>query len=61
MNKAGSTQKQYSGVVNAFKTIIKEEGAGALYKGFVPICFRKLLWCSVFFGGYETIEKIMLI
>jgi len=52
MNSAGGTQ-QYTGIAHAFSTIISEEGVSALYKGFVPIVVRKVLWCSIFFVTYE--------
>jgi hypothetical protein len=52
MNSAGS-EKQYSGVVNAGARILSEEGPFALYKGFLPICVRKLIWCGIFFVTYE--------
>ena len=52
MNTAGG-QIQYTGMLNAGITILKAEGPTALYKGFAPICVRKVLWCSVFFVAYE--------
>mmetsp|Transcript_12361 Transcript_12361/g.15330 ORF Transcript_12361/g.15330 Transcript_12361/m.15330 type:complete len:280 (-) Transcript_12361:513-1352(-) len=42
MNSAGSTH-EYSGVVDAFTSIVRTEGPGALYKGFIPISVRKPL------------------
>ncbi|CAJ1430110.1 unnamed protein product, partial [Effrenium voratum] len=39
MNAAGG-QKQYRGMVHAFSRILVDEGAAALYKGFLPICVR---------------------
>lgn len=55
MNSAGG-QQQYSGIVDAGCQIVKQEGPLALYKGFLPICIRKLLWCGVFFVSYEQIR-----
>jgi hypothetical protein len=59
MNSAGSSGKKYNGVMQALTTIVKEEGASALYKGFAPICARKLVWCATFFVGYENIREAM--
>ena len=56
MNQAGKQIQEYSGVVNAFSTILRTEGMGALYKGFVPIVVRKVIWCSVFFVTYEQLR-----
>lgn len=55
MNAAGGA-KQYSGIVDAGCQIVKQEGPLALYKGFIPICVRKLIWCATFFVSYEQIR-----
>merc|ERR1719335_973656 len=58
MNTAGG-EKQYSGMINAGVTIFREEGLFALYKGFVPILCRKVVWCTVFFVTYERIRAVI--
>lgn len=58
MNAAGGEQ-QYRGVLHAGSSILSEEGPSALYKGFLPICVRKLVWCAVFFVSYEKIRSGM--
>lgn len=55
MNNAGG-EKAYRGMFHAGSSILKEEGFLALYKGFVPICTRKLIWCASFFVSYEKIR-----
>jgi len=55
MNAAGG-QKQYSGMLQAGYRILADEGPVALYKGFLPICVRKLIWCATFFVSYEQIR-----
>ena len=45
-----------AGVLDAFGTIVRHEGVLALYKGFVPIVVRKVLWCSAFFLCYERLR-----
>ncbi len=59
MNGAGQGAKarQYKGVVDAGTSIVREEGASALYKGFIPICVRKVIWCSSFFVLYEQFRS----
>ena len=63
MNRAGrqaaeSSQKiPYKGFLDALRRITYEEGIGALYKGFVPICIRKTVWCTVFFVSFEQIRR----
>eukprot|EP00040_Diaphanoeca_grandis_P027584 m.157254 g.157254 ORF g.157254 m.157254 type:complete len:292 (-) comp31045_c0_seq1:328-1203(-) len=54
MNQAGATHA-YDGMLDAIVSIPRQEGFAALYKGFLPILARKLVWCSVFFVAYEKI------
>lgn len=44
---------RYTGVLDAFMRIPKNEGLGALYKGFGPLAARKILWTVVYFMAYE--------
>ena len=55
MGAAGGP-RGYAGVLDAFATIVRTEGVLALYKGFVPIVVRKVLWCSAFFLCYERLR-----
>lgn len=55
MNSAGG-EKQYHGMFHAGYRIFLDEGPGALYKGFLPICMRKVIWCGVFFVMYERLR-----
>lgn len=55
MNQAGK-QHAYNGMFHATRTILKEEGGMAFYKGFVPIIVRKILWCASFFVTYENVR-----
>ena len=47
---------RYAGPLDALRSILRDEGAAALYKGFVPIVVRKVLWCSIFFVTYEQLR-----
>ena len=49
--------QQYHGVRHAFVTIVTREGPEALYKGFVPVLTRKILWCTSFFLTYEALTS----
>mmetsp|Transcript_43453 Transcript_43453/g.120773 ORF Transcript_43453/g.120773 Transcript_43453/m.120773 type:complete len:289 (-) Transcript_43453:181-1047(-) len=55
MNAAGGEQ-QYRGMLHAGYRILLDEGPVALYKGFLPICVRKLIWCATFFVSYEQLR-----
>jgi len=63
MNQAGGASKQYSGMMEALfhpsKSIVANEGFTALYKGFTPIFWRKIVWCSAFFVVYERLRDVL--
>ena len=58
MNMAGG-QQAYASMASGLVTIAREEGFGALYKGFLPIFVRKVVWCSSFFVVYEFARREM--
>ena len=62
MNQLGGKQgvELYSGVINAFVTIFKNEGIGAFYKGFVPLYFRLSPWNVAFFMSFEFYKSKLL-
>mmetsp|Transcript_15386 Transcript_15386/g.30253 ORF Transcript_15386/g.30253 Transcript_15386/m.30253 type:complete len:290 (+) Transcript_15386:27-896(+) len=57
MNSAGGA-KEYSGMLDAGTSILKQEGVSALYKGFIPIFVRKVIWVTAFFVSYEQLRPI---
>ena len=60
MNEAGSSAKG-SVSSNMFvrgTNIFREEGVSAMYSGFLPICIRKVLWCTAFFVSYEYLLPV---
>eukprot|EP00913_Durusdinium_trenchii_P023051 g21643.t1 len=59
MNAAGSDQA-YRGIVHAGFCILRDEGFLALYKGFLLIVCRKLIWCTVFFVIYERLLRALI-
>jgi solute carrier family 25 uncoupling protein 8/9 len=48
-----SSPDSYTGVVNAFTSMFKEEGVGAFYKGFIPNYVRISLWSTTCFIAME--------
>lgn len=59
MNAAGSDQA-YKGIMHTAYSILRDEGFLALYKGFLLIVCRKLIWCTVFFVIYERLLRAMV-
>ena len=45
------------GATTAIQDLLRNEGPSALYKGFFPIFWRKLIWCSVFFVSFEQLRE----
>ena len=59
MNNAGSTQQYRAGVFSALYSIATEEGMRGLHGGFVPIFWRKLFYCTIFFVSYEKLRVLL--
>jgi len=51
----GAEMRRYSGVIDAFVNIPKQEGIGALYRGFWPLAARKVVWTVCYFMAYEHV------
>ena len=58
MNQAGGSNREYQGIISSFMHIVKHDGFGTLYSGFIPICARKAIWTSIFFVFYEKINSM---
>lgn len=51
-----SSPDSYTGVVNAFTRMLKEEGPTVFYKGFIPNFFRLSTWSCTCFIAMEKIK-----
>ncbi|XP_056163063.1 folate transporter 1, chloroplastic-like isoform X1 [Syzygium oleosum] len=52
--------RPYSGFYDAFRTIMKEEGWRALYKGIVPSLFLQVSHAAIQFTSYEELRKVVI-
>lgn len=52
-------QLKYTGLVQCFTTIFKEEGMAALYGGLVPHMLRVVPSAAIMFGTYEGVLKLL--
>ncbi|XAR73825.1 hypothetical protein NMG60_11007923 [Bertholletia excelsa] len=52
--------RPYSGLYDAVKTILKEEGGRALYKGLVPSLFLQVTHGAIQFTAYEEFRKAII-
>ena len=61
MNAAGGNKDavQYTGVIDCFMKLPRQEGVTALYRGFWPIAARKVLWTVCYFLCYEQALKVV--
>jgi len=58
--QTGDSPHCYRGMFHAFQTIIKEEGAIALYKGWVPSVIGVIPYVGLNFSVYETLKDWMM-
>lgn len=49
--------ERYAGVIDCFVRMPRLEGISSLYKGFIPIAARKVLWTVAYFLLYEQTLK----
>ncbi|KAF2757292.1 mitochondrial carrier protein-like protein rim2 [Pseudovirgaria hyperparasitica] len=52
-------QIKYTGLVQCFKLIFKEEGMASLYGGLVPHMLRVVPSAAIMFGTYESVLKLL--
>lgn len=52
-------QSKYTGLIQCFRLIWKEEGMAALYGGLVPHMFRVVPSAAIMFGTYEAVLKLL--
>lgn len=55
----GKPQLKYTGLVQCFKLIWKEEGMAALYGGLTPHMLRVVPSAAIMFGMYEAVLKFL--
>lgn len=48
---------RYSGVINCLSTMIRDNGIGSIYKGFVPSFIRFGTWNIIMFVCYEQLKR----
>jgi solute carrier family 25 folate transporter 32 len=53
-------QQRYHGTIDAFKTILREEGVRGLYTGLYPAMMTIPVYWGVFFYAYDTIKNYTL-
>jgi len=56
---SGKPQLKYTGLVQCFKLIWKEEGMAALYGGLVPHMLRVVPSAAIMFGTYEAVLRML--
>lgn len=50
---------KYTGLVQCFRLIFREEGMAALYGGLVPHMMRVVPSAAIMFGTYEGVLKLL--
>eukprot|EP01117_Protostelium_nocturnum_P014404 TRINITY_DN5481_c0_g1_i1.p1 TRINITY_DN5481_c0_g1~~TRINITY_DN5481_c0_g1_i1.p1 ORF type:complete len:313 (-),score=91.88 TRINITY_DN5481_c0_g1_i1:49-987(-) len=54
-----SSEAKYTGILNAWRTIVKEEGYGALFKGLSPTVMGVAPYVGLNFMTYETLKAFV--
>ena len=57
MNSSGRGTT-YTGIVDCFRQTVKNEGLGALYKGWLPTWMRMAPWSLTFFLSFEQLRRL---
>lgn len=55
-----SHERLYTGAVDCLIKTVRHEGAGALYKGFLPTYSRLAPWQLVFFLCFERLNRLVV-
>ena len=55
--QAQSSSYKYTGFYNAFKTIVRDEGPAALFRGVVPVTIGYLPTWAIYFSVYERAKR----
>lgn len=55
-----SSPDNYTGIVNCFSRILKEEGLLAFYKGFIPNFTRLGIWSIICFVSMEKFKLFLI-
>ena len=60
VTQLSTSPNAYKGIMDCARTIIKEEGAGAFYKGLPPRLLSVVPMIGIQFGTYEFMKKVIL-
>ncbi|KAJ6795202.1 uncharacterized protein M6B38_362090 [Iris pallida] len=55
----GRNQVEYSGMIDAFRKTVRNEGFGALYKGLVPNSVKVVPSIAIAFVTYEVVKDVL--
>ena len=55
-----SSPDNYTGIINCFTRILKEEGLFAFYKGFIPNFSRLGIWSIICFVSMEKFKLLLI-
>ncbi|TID16821.1 mitochondrial carrier [Venturia nashicola] len=58
-NPADGSPPRYTGLIQCFRLIFREEGLAGLYGGLVPHMMRVVPNAAIMFGTYEAVLKLM--
>ena len=58
VTESGQVKMKYTGLIQCFRTVAREEGMAGLYGGMTPHLLRVVPSAAIMFGMYEVILKL---
>lgn len=58
-NKAADGSRQFSGLADVYRQILKQEGVRGLYRGFAISCVGIVIYRGFYFGLYDSFEPVI--
>jgi solute carrier family 25 (adenine nucleotide translocator) protein 4/5/6/31 len=56
----GAGERQFQGLADCLKKIVKVDGLKGLYQGFVVSVYGIFVYRACYFGGYDTLKKMVM-
>jgi len=56
----GAGERQFQGLADCLKKIVKTDGVKGLYQGFVVSVYGIFVYRACYFGGYDTLKKMVM-
>jgi len=59
--KAGTSERQFNGLVDVYTKTYRSDGFAGLYRGFMVSCAGIIVYRGCYFGFYDTLKPLLLV